>query len=744
MKGYRLVSVTIIIFVLSISSLVGAERVGWHASGKGGAVASTGRDAVPAGIGILEQGGNAADAASAMLLALSITEYGVYTIGAEVPLIIYDAKKEEVKVLSGQGAPLAPKAMEWYYENGIPSSGSIKASPVPGAMGLCIDLVKLYGTMRFEEVAAPTLEMLDDGDEEWQKNLAVTFRKLIETERDTEGSREEKLQAARDRFYKGDIADALEAFYIREGGFLRKKDLAAHVTRIEDPVTVEYKGYTVCKCPTWTQGPYLCQALKLLEGFDLKKMGRSSADYFHVLTEALKLALADRDEYYGDPLFADVPMEALLSDVYNQIRRPLIDMSKASAEVRPGDPINMKAVKGPGEYRPGPGGTTTCVVADKWGNMVSATPSGNSPYTVCEELGIAHGNRLRSLNTTPGHPNRIEPGKRPRITLTPTLVLKDGKPVAAKAKIAADEKRARNSRASTDWMVKAKYGVMFHWEPNSQPRHGPKKPYAEAVRDFDVNAFADMVEKTGGGYVIFTLNHGHSQWPAPIKSWEKIHPGWTTERDLVGDMADVLDKRGIKMMLYIASHCVVDDALSCDSISSGEEAVEVHIETLQEMGLRYGRKLAGYWFDGWDIIPQHSPSSATPFERVFNACKAGNPERIISANYWLFPDATGWQEYWAGEIDGPLKPATGRYIEYSAGEGLQLHTLIMLEGIWVHGRPDSEMESPVFTEQELIDFVRDITGKQGVVTINLGIFQDGTIGQKSAKVMRTLREAIKN
>ena len=196
-------------------------------------------------------------------------------------------------------------------------------------------------------------------------------------------------------------------------------------------MTVEYKGYTVCKCPTWTQGPYLCQTLKLLEGFDLKKMGRTSADYFHVLTEALKLALADRDEYYGDPLFADVPMEEVLSDVYNQIRQPLIDMSKASAEVRPGDPINMKAVKGPGEYRPGPGGTTTCVVADKWGNMVSATPSGNSPYTVCEELGIAHGNRLRSLNTTPGHPNRIEPGKRPRITLTPTLVLKDGKAVAA-------------------------------------------------------------------------------------------------------------------------------------------------------------------------------------------------------------------------------------------------------------------------------------------------------------------------
>ncbi len=315
-------------------------------------------------------------------------------------------------------------------------------------------------------------------------------------------------------------------------------------------------------------------------------------------------------------------------------------------------------------------------------------------------------------------------------------------PVAAKERIAAEKERIKKSRASTDWMVKAKYGVMFHFDPNSQPRHGPKKPYADAVRDFDVNAFADMVEGTGAGYVIFTLNHGHAQWPAPIKSWEKIHPGWTVERDLIGDMADVLDKKGIKLMLYIASHCVVEDALTCDSITSGAEAIDIHVETLEEMGLRYGKKLAGYWFDGWDIIPQHTPDAPMSFERLFNACKTGNPDRVISSNYWLFPDATGWQEYWAGEIDGPLKPATTRYMEYSAGEGLQLHTLIMLEGIWVHGRADSEMPSPDFTEKELIDFVEDITGKQGVVTLNLGIYQDGRIGEESRKLMGSLREAL--
>jgi gamma-glutamyltranspeptidase/glutathione hydrolase len=409
-----------------------SDEITWQASGKGGAVAAGGKPAVAAGISMLKQGGNAADAAVATLLALSVTDFGYFAIGSEIPLIIYDARKKEVKVLCGLGgAPLDPKAIDWYYQNRIPGKGGIKAAPVPGALSLCVAVLKLYGSMSFEQVVTPSLALLEAGDKNWQPKLARTFRKLIETERNTVGTREEKLQAARDRFYKGDIADALEAFYIKEDGFLRKKDLASHITRIEDPVKVQYRGYTVYKCGLWTQGPYLCQTLRLLEGFDLRKMGHLSADYIHVLTEAMKLGLADRDEYYGDPLFVDVLMAALLCERYTRLRRPLIDMTRASMEVRPGDPINMKAVKAPGQYFPGEGGTTTCVVADRWGNMVAATPSGNPPYTICPETGIAHGNRLRSLNTTPGHPNRIEAGKRPRITLTPTLVLKDGKPVIA-------------------------------------------------------------------------------------------------------------------------------------------------------------------------------------------------------------------------------------------------------------------------------------------------------------------------
>lgn len=409
-----------------------AGEIGWKASGKGGAVAAGGTGAVAAGISILEQGGNAADAAAATLLALSITDYGSFTIGAEIPLIIYDARGKKVKILCGLGgAPLDPKTIEWFYQNGIPSKGSIKAAPVPGALSLCITTVKLYGTMSFEQVVTPSLELLDAGGQDWYPNLARTFRRLIETEKQTRGSRERKLQATRDRFYKGDIADELVAYYIENGGFLRREDLAAHETRLEDPVTVDYRGYTVCKCDTWTQGPYLCQTLRLLESFDLKGMGHLSADYVHVLTEALKLGFADRDKYYGDPLFVDVPLEALLSDEYTELRRQLIDLTRASDEVRPGDPIGMKAVVAAEPCGPWQGGTTTCVVADRWGNVVSATPSGNRPYAVCKELGIGHGNRLRSLNTTKGHPNRIQPGKRPRITLTPTIVLKDGKPIIA-------------------------------------------------------------------------------------------------------------------------------------------------------------------------------------------------------------------------------------------------------------------------------------------------------------------------
>jgi len=415
------------------------QQIGWKAAGTMGVVAAGSADAVAAGIKILNEGGNAADAAVATIFALNVTDHGDCSIGGEVPLLIYDARNQEVKALGGQGrAPLSQEAIDWYMKHGIPGDGDIRMAPVPSVVELCITTLQRYGTRTLKDVVAPALALLDVGTEPWHPKLAITLRRMVQEEQITPGSREEKLQAATDRFYgrnkvRNDIADELEAYYIEKGGFLRKNDLAAHVTTVEDPVTVEYRGYTVCKCGPWTQGPVLCQALRLLEGFDLKGMGRFSADYIHVVAEAIKLAMADRDAYYGDPDFADVPLQALLSDAYTEMRRPLIDMQRASREARPGDPHGMKPLKGPGVFRPGVGGTTTCVVADRWGNVVSATPSANVPEEPRDggKAGVTFGNRLRSLNTTPGHPNCIEPGKRPRITLTPTLVLKDGKPIMA-------------------------------------------------------------------------------------------------------------------------------------------------------------------------------------------------------------------------------------------------------------------------------------------------------------------------
>jgi gamma-glutamyltranspeptidase/glutathione hydrolase len=415
----------------------GTPPIGWQAASKTGVVAAGGAAAVAAGLEILERGGNAADAAAATILALNVTDHGACSIGGEVPVLIYDAHTGEVKSLSGQGcAPLSQKAIDWYMANGIPNH-DIKMAPVPSVVDLCITLLQRYGTKTFAEIIAPTLALLDAGKEAWHPNLAMTLRRMVEAEERTPGSRVEGLQAATDRFYgrssqQNDIAEELEAFYIEQGGFLRREDLAAHKTLIEDPVAVDYRGYTVYKCGPWTQGPYLCQALRLLEGFDLKSMGHFSADYVHAVTEAIKLAMADRDEYYGDPVFVDVPLAALLSDAYTELRRPLIDMSMASEEARPGDPHHMKPLKGSGVFRPGVGGTTTCVVADRWGNVVAATPSANVYHQGGSgRAGVTYGNRLRSLNTTPGHPNCIQPGKRPRITLTPTLVLKDSRPVLA-------------------------------------------------------------------------------------------------------------------------------------------------------------------------------------------------------------------------------------------------------------------------------------------------------------------------
>jgi gamma-glutamyltranspeptidase/glutathione hydrolase len=444
------------VFFLLLASFVLPQATKAPVVSRGPSVAAGGRGVVvsgkpaatAAGIKILEQGGNAADAGAATLLALSVTYVGAFCVGGEVPILVYNADQKNVKLLEGQGeAPRDPTAIAWYMEHGIPD-GDVKAAAVPGTIDAIVMLLKLYGTKSFEEVVQPTLAILDAGGPSWyidtgsgqkietgvawQADMAVTFRKLVDAEKNAKGTREQKLQAVSDRFYRGDIADALEAWYIEKGGFLRKADLAAHKTPMVDPMHTTYRGYTVYKAGPLTQGPYLSQTLRLLEGFDLKKMGFNSADYIHTVIEAEKLALADRDEYYGDPNFTKVPMQQLLSDQYTEMRRKLIDPKKASLELRPGDPYNMKPTKPPTITGPWHGGTTVMCVTDKFGNVIAATPSGlSSTAGVAGRTGIIHGSRLSSLNTFAGTPDVIEPGKRPRITLSPTLLFHNNQPVMA-------------------------------------------------------------------------------------------------------------------------------------------------------------------------------------------------------------------------------------------------------------------------------------------------------------------------
>ena len=418
------------------------------AAGSQGVVVSGKPAATAAGIKILKQGGNAADAGAATLLALSVTYVGAFCVGGEIPILVYSADQKNVKLLEGQGeAPRDPKAITWYMKHGI-ADGDVKAAAVPSTIDAIVTLLKLYGTKSFEEVVRPTLAILDAGGPSWYKDtgsgqrietgvnwqadLAVTFRKLVESEKTAKGTRQQRLQAVSDRFYRGDIAEALEAWYIEKGGFLRKADLAVHKTPVVDPLTTTYRGYTVYKPGPLTQGPYLLQTLRLLESFDLKKMGFNSADYIHTVIEAEKLALADRDEYYGDPNFVTVPMQQLLSDQYTKMRSELIDPKKASLELRPGDPYTMKPTKPPTITGPWHGGTTVMCVTDKFGNLIAATPSGlSSTAGVAGHTGIIHGSRLSSLNTFAGTPNVIQPGKRPRITLSPTLLFHDNHPVMA-------------------------------------------------------------------------------------------------------------------------------------------------------------------------------------------------------------------------------------------------------------------------------------------------------------------------
>jgi gamma-glutamyltranspeptidase/glutathione hydrolase len=468
--------------------------------GKRGAVAGGHPLSVEAGLRILQKGGNAVDAGVATILAASVIEFSHFSFGGEVPILI-KLKGNDVAVVEGMGqAPM--KATREFFVNrtakvgsdrptmagaksgAIPSTGPLAAT-VPAVLDACVTALDQFGTKSLAEVMQPAIELADGfpidelrvqyiktrgtvftqwadakrvfmpngevpkvGDIFVQADLARTLRAIVAAERRaagqtkngrTKSGRHLGLMAARDYFYKGPLAQRIGNYMQKNGGLLAAEDMARFKAKVGRPVKADYRGYEVYKAGFWTQGPAMVETLNLLEGYDLKAMGHNSAGYIHTLTESLKLALADRDRYYGDPDFVKIPTAELLSKSYAALRRPLIDKERASLAQQPGDPSNMRAVLASaqtvGRASSVPemerANDTTCVnVIDKDGNLFSATPSGAwLPAVVAGDTGVLMGQRLQSALTAQNSPNVVAPGKRPRITLTPTLVLKGGQPL---------------------------------------------------------------------------------------------------------------------------------------------------------------------------------------------------------------------------------------------------------------------------------------------------------------------------
>jgi gamma-glutamyltranspeptidase/glutathione hydrolase len=433
------------------------------ASGQQGAIATGSRQSRDAGLAMLQQGGNAIDAAVTSMLVQSVVENRLFCFGSEVPIIVYDAKREVVEVIAGLGAAPRLATPEWFREHRagkIQGRDDIANVVVPGFLDACLVALERYGTRRFADCAQPMLAVLreramppgedageggrrprgnsGEGSEAFvrhHQNFLRLMERLVEAEQAGGSDRITGLRRVADYFYRGPIARELDVWSRENGGLLRYVDMAQHVTRIDDPLSISFQGYTVYKCGVWTQGPYALQTLRMLEDRDLPKLGHNSADYVHLVIESIKLAMADRDAYYGDPHFVEVPIKQMLSDEYVAMRRSLIDMERASQDQVPGDPWKMQPVLGlpPQDYKVHSGhsdDTTSCLVADQWGNVVSATPSGWGGV-IASEVGLELGSRMIGLHTWEGHPSILAPGKRPRITLTPTLVTKDGKPVLA-------------------------------------------------------------------------------------------------------------------------------------------------------------------------------------------------------------------------------------------------------------------------------------------------------------------------
>ena len=308
-------------------------------------------------------------------------------------------------------------------------------------------------------------------------------------------------------------------------------------------------------------------------------------------------------------------------------------------------------------------------------------------------------------------------------------------PGSAYQSIEKENKKAVASRASTDWLTKTGYGLMFHWTSQSVNPDGSNKPYEQAVNDFDVKRFADMVEETGAGYVIFTIGHAEAYCPAPLKSWEKYHPGMTTKRDLIVEISDQLKIKNIHLICYLPTHVVAKYQKV-----NGTEFMKINIEVLQEMGERYKDKIAGYWFDGWYQCFEEYPDVS--FKSFFEATKAGNKDRIIALNSWIYSPVTPWQEYWAGEVASPVALPENGFMKKGPVPDLQYQALLIMEPYWVQEK--TKMPEPRFTSTQLSQYIKDCMKNKGAVTINMGIYQDGTVGEKALNVMKEVRNQIRS
>jgi len=308
-------------------------------------------------------------------------------------------------------------------------------------------------------------------------------------------------------------------------------------------------------------------------------------------------------------------------------------------------------------------------------------------------------------------------------------------PISKKSLAAADLAKAQKAKPDAKWFANSGYGVMFHWTSQSAPKSGPVKPYAEAVNGFDVGKFVKMVQKTGATYVIFTTNHAEPYFPAPLKNWEHEYPGHTTSRDLILEIADSLGQHNIKLILYMATHVYakfnkVDD----------NEFERLNRTLLSEIGERYKNKVAGYWLDGWYQCAAIHPSF--DFEKFYKTCKIGNKDRLLCLNSWAYPTVSPWQDYWSGEDYTIGNPASDQILTHGPGTGLQAQSLIVMEkDDWLHTAVNKPTKSPDLNPDELAKFIQEQQGK-GPVTINIQIYQDGTISDEALNVMESVKKHV--